>query len=35
VSSERHELDRKVLSDMATNDAAAFKNLVGLVNAAG
>jgi large subunit ribosomal protein L20 len=29
------ELDRKVLSDMATNDAAAFKNLVGLVNAAG
>ena len=29
------ELDRKVLSDMATNDGAAFKNLVGLVTAAG
>lgn len=29
------ELDRKVLSDIAVNDAAAFKNLVGLVNAAG
>jgi len=28
-------LDRKVLSDMATNDAPAFKNLVGLVKSAG
>ena len=29
------ELDRKVLSDMAMNDADAFKKLVGLANSAG
>ena len=28
-------LDRKVLADMAVNDAAAFKQLVGLANSAG